>query len=80
VSNHDHSSVVSLSPRCWKEHSCRHIFRAAAALIGFEPRNLTTDREIVDWDVPLLSHDFEGAVLEIHRRAELLAGDLHTRK
>lgn len=48
--------------------------------IGCDPATLVSDgvcdRAITSWEVPLLSIDFDGAVREIHRCAELLATDL----
>ena len=45
--------------------------------IGCEPATLPVDRPITEWDVPLLSRDFDGAVCEIRRRCELLASEMY---
>ena len=38
-----------------------------------------TDKTIVEWDVPLLSVDFQATMAAIHQHAELLAHDLQYR-
>ena len=44
--------------------------------IGCDPSDIPTDGEIVEWQVPLLSEDFGGAMNSIHARAEALASEL----
>jgi hypothetical protein len=44
--------------------------------IGCEHAEVPTDKSIVEWDVPLLSEDFPGAVQAIHTKAEQFARTL----
>jgi protein-tyrosine-phosphatase len=44
--------------------------------IGCDVSDVPTDKPIVEWDVPLLTEDFTGAMEAIHERAEALARQL----
>lgn len=44
--------------------------------IGCEPTSIPTDRQLVEWDVPLLSADFTASMQGIHDHAEALAKSL----
>ena len=44
--------------------------------IGCDVGSIPTNKTIEAWDVPLLSEDFEGAMLAIHGHAEDLAASL----
>ncbi len=44
--------------------------------IGCEHTEVPTDKSIIEWNVPLLSEDFSGAVQVIHTKAEQFARTL----
>ena len=44
--------------------------------IGCDPSALPTGTRVIQWDVPLLDDDFQGAMTTIHSFAESLARDL----
>ncbi len=44
--------------------------------IGCDPSTIATDSPVVEWDVPLLDDDFQGAMTAIHDLAESLARHL----
>jgi protein-tyrosine-phosphatase len=45
--------------------------------IGCDRSMIPTTKPVVDWDVPLLTEDFQGSVTAIHELAENLARNLH---
>jgi len=47
--------------------------------IGCDVASIPTDKAIEAWDVPMLSDDFDGAMVAIHGRAEQLAASLASR-
>ncbi len=44
--------------------------------VGCDHAAIPTDGPIIEWDVPLLSEDFEGSMRGIHIHAESLAAEL----
>ena len=44
--------------------------------VGCELATIPTDGPVTEWDVPMLSEDFDGSMEAIHRKAEALAADM----
>ncbi len=66
--------LVDMQPRLVSEADT-----AAADIIisiGCEHAEVPTDKAIIEWNVPLLSEDFSGAVQAIHTKAEQFARTL----
>lgn len=44
--------------------------------VGCDPGTIPTPKPITEWNVPMLSDDFDGSVNAIYRKAEALADEL----
>jgi protein-tyrosine-phosphatase len=71
---HDQGFIERWRPRLVSEHDTAHA--DAIISIGCDRSAIPTQRTVVEWDVPLLTDDFPGAMAAIHDLAESLARDL----
>lgn len=72
---HDQGFVEAWHPRLVAEQDTA---RADMIInIGCDRSAIPTNKPVIEWDVPLLTEDFQGSVNAVHELAENLARDLH---
>jgi protein-tyrosine-phosphatase len=68
---HDQGFVEQWRPRLVTEHDTD--LADMIVSIGCDHSTIPTDKAVVDWEVPLLTDDFAGAMAAIHQLSESLA-------